>query len=196
MYCAVPVPKSCSVLRTRAEVTRRFPTYMHTFSEPPVIRPLVLIAAIWQTTAGFLLCERAENKENFAQLKGAYRISDMLLLDYLGKYYSQSLEKASAMNWTFVPTITCTEVLPGLITPATPADLITLSFTAVISFTSSRSLVTQLSMLVMFSFPPPILKYPTQYHRASHTHGERFRPPLLHAFHKPWIKSRLVMSSA
>ena len=49
-------------------------------------------------TAGFLLCERAENKENFAQLKGAYRISDMLLLDYLGKYYSQSLEKASATN--------------------------------------------------------------------------------------------------
>lgn len=154
MYCAVPVPKSCSVLRTRAEVTRRFPTYMHTFSETPVIRPLVLIAAIWQTTAGFLLCERAENKENFAQLKGAYRISDMLLMDYLGKYYSQSLEKASATNWTFVPTITCTEVLPGLITPATPADLITLSFTAVISFTSSLSLVTQLSMLVMFSFPP------------------------------------------
>ena len=63
-------------------------------------------------------------------------------------------ERESEDGETFVPTITCTEVLPGLITPATPADLITLSFTAVISFTSSRSLVTQLSMLVMFSFPP------------------------------------------
>ena len=39
-----------------------------------------------------------ENKESFAQLKGAYRISDMLLLGYQGKYYSQSLEKASATN--------------------------------------------------------------------------------------------------
>lgn len=39
-----------------------------------------------------------ENKESFAQLKGAYRISDMLLLGYLGKYYLQSLEKASATN--------------------------------------------------------------------------------------------------
>ena len=68
--------------------------------------------------------------------------------------YSQSLENASATNCTLVPIITCTDVFPGFITPATPADLITLSLTSVISFTSSLSLVIQLSMLAIFSFPP------------------------------------------
>ncbi len=38
---------------------------------------------------------------------------------------------SSATNCTLVPTITCTEVLPGLITPATPADLIFFSSTSV-----------------------------------------------------------------
>ena len=38
---------------------------------------------------------------------------------------------SSATNCTFVPTITCTEFLPGRITPAIPADLIFASSTLV-----------------------------------------------------------------
>ena len=38
---------------------------------------------------------------------------------------------SSATNWTLVPTMTCTVVLDGRITPATPADLIFFSSTAV-----------------------------------------------------------------
>ena len=52
-------------------------------------------------------------------------LSEMIL------FYLQSFLNSSATNCTFVPMITCTAVLLGRITPATPADLIFFSSTAV-----------------------------------------------------------------
>lgn len=68
--------------------------------------------------------------------------------------YLHNFLNPSATCCTCVPMITCTLVFPGRIIPATPADLITFSSTNVLSFISRRSLVIQLSIEVMFSFPP------------------------------------------
>ena len=77
-----------------------------------------------------------------------------IFLNDLSIYYLHNSLNSSATNCTCVPTITCKLFLPGLITPETPADLMTFSLTFAWSFISKRNLVTQLSIDVIFSFPP------------------------------------------